>query len=185
MDPLAAAPGPAPSEPTDLQHVRIDVLRQAVALYMELAYPDGAPSETVRSRLVWTPDVDAAVLLSKPPFEIAGKSKTTNTTIYALRLGNARYPHMKLQIQPWPNSAGFLLSVNTHDQVLTLDPSSPDMGAFRELQAENQRLKEVIEQAWDDAGLPNFLRYLREYIEQRTCNAGGPSAPSGGGSAPQ
>ena len=46
-----------------------------------------------------------------------------------------------------------------------------DDAAFRELQAENQRLKEVIEQAWDDAGLPTFLRYLREYIEQRTCDA--------------
>ena len=37
--------------------------------------------------------------------------------------------------------------------------------AFRELQAENQRLKEAIEQAWDNAGLPTFLRYLREYIQ--------------------
>jgi hypothetical protein len=41
------------------------------------------------------------------------------------------------------------------------------MPAFRELQAENQRLKESIEQGWDDAGLPTFLRYLREYIQQR------------------
>ena len=35
------------------------------------------------------------------------------------------------------------------------------------LQAENQRLKEAIEQAWDQAGLPTFLRYLRDYIEGR------------------
>ena len=34
-------------------------------------------------------------------------------------------------------------------------------------QAENLRLKETIEQAWDDAGLPTFLRYLRDYIESR------------------
>ena len=30
--------------------------------------------------------------------------------------------HMKLQVQPWPNAAGFLLSVNTHDQVLGARP---------------------------------------------------------------
>jgi hypothetical protein len=50
------------------------------------------------------------------------------------------------------------------------------MPAFRELQAENQRLKEGIEQAWDDAGLPTFLRYLREYIEQRSGDTPGPAA---------
>lgn len=75
---------------------------------------------------------------------------------------------MKLQVQPWPNAAGFLLSVNTHDQVLALDPNAADADAFRALQAENQRLKEAIETAWDQAGLPTFLRYLREYIESRT-----------------
>jgi hypothetical protein len=74
---------------------------------------------------------------------------------------------MKLQIQPWPNEAGFMLSVNTHDQVAGVNLSEVDAQAFRDLQAENQRLKELIEQAWDEAGLPTFLRYLRDYIESR------------------
>ncbi len=74
---------------------------------------------------------------------------------------------MKLQIQPWPNNAGFMLSVNSHDQVSGLDSGAVDAQAFRELQAENQRLKEAIEEAWDDAGLPTFLRYLRDYIKTR------------------
>ena len=80
--------------------------------------------------------------------------------IFALRLGNFRYPHMKMQIQPWSNAAGFMLSVNTHDQVAGLDVGAADAQAFRALQAENQRLKEAIEQAWDELGLPTFLRYL-------------------------
>ncbi|MCA1685765.1 MAG: hypothetical protein LC745_07205 [Planctomycetia bacterium] len=164
-----------PAEPSDLHDLRIDVLRQAVAIYMRLAYGDDDPPEVVRRRLDWDPSHDAKALLSQPPFERAGKSKSTGTTIYALRLGNARYPHMKLQIQPWPNHAGFLLSVNTHDQVQAIDPASGDMPAFRALQAENQRLKEVIEQAWDDAGLPTFLRYLRDYISERS--AGGQDRP--------
>jgi hypothetical protein len=75
---------------------------------------------------------------------------------------------MKLQIQPWENDAGFMLSVNAHDQVAGLDVGAADARAFRELQAENQRLKEAIEQAWDDAGLPTFLRYLREYIQNQS-----------------
>ena len=98
--------------------------------------------------------------------------------VYALRLGNARYPHMKLQVQPWDNADGFLLSVNTHDQVLALDPAAPDADAFRALQAENQRIKEAIELAWDQAGLPTFLRYLRDYIESH------PGSATTGGSPP-
>jgi hypothetical protein len=161
-----------PVEPTDLRDLRIDVLRDAVALYLTIAYAGCEPPEVVRRRLAWPPEADAETLLSHPPFERAGKSKTTGTSIFALRLGNARYPHMKLQIQPWPNSAGFLLSVNTHDQVLSLDPDTADMPAFRDLQAENQRLKEAVEHAWDEAGLPTFLRYLREYIRDRAAHAG-------------
>jgi hypothetical protein len=159
---------PTPAEPDDLRGLRIDVLRQATVIYLGLAYPESEPPEVVKDRLDWGDGLDADYLLSRPPFERAGKSKSTGTAIYALRLGNAFYPHMKLQIQPWPNGAGFMVSVNTHDQVLALDASSGDMPAFRQLQSENQRLKEVIEQAWDDAGLPTFLRYLRDYIDQRT-----------------
>ncbi len=149
--------------------LRLDLLRRAVDVYLALAYPSVEPPEVVRRRLNWDPALDAAALLSKAPFERATKpGGGVGPPIFALRLGNERYPHMKLQTQPWPNSAGFLLSVNTHDQVLAIDPNSADADAFRALQAENQRLKEAIETAWDQAGLPTFLRYLREYIESRT-----------------
>ncbi len=147
---------------------RLDLLRTAVDTYLKIAYPSGEIPDAVRRRLVW-PDVLAiGDLLTKPPFERAGKLPGHQTPVYALRLGNWRYPHMKLQIQPWSNPAGFKLSVNTHDQVAGLDAGSADAEAFRELQAENQRLKEVIEQAWDEAGLPTFLSYLREYIQSRS-----------------
>jgi hypothetical protein len=152
------------SAPPDLRDLRLDVLRRAIAIYLAHAYPAGEPPEVVRRRLDWPADVDAATLLARPPFERASKPGGDGPTIYALRLGNARYPHMKLQVQPWPNPAGFLLSVNTHDQVLALDPNDRDADAFRALQAENQRIKEAIELAWDQAGLPTFLRYLRDYL---------------------
>jgi hypothetical protein len=146
----------------------MDMLRRAVDIYLALAYPTSPPPEAVRRRLVWPDGVDAPTLLSHPPFERASKSGQRGASIYALRLGNARYPHMKVQVQPWPNSAGFLLSVNTHDQVLALEPDADDLPEFRALQAENQKLKETIEQAWDEAGLPTFLRYLREYIDDHS-----------------
>ncbi|WP_406693511.1 hypothetical protein V5E97_20985 [Singulisphaera sp. Ch08] len=159
-----------PREPAvsdQLQGLRIDILRQALEIYLAQAYSTGSPPEVVRRRLEWPSDVKPAALLTRAPFERVDNPASGGSPIYALRLGNLRYPHMKLQIQPWPNEAGFMLSVNTHDQVLAIDPASSDAQAFRDLQAENQRLKEAIEAAWDQAGLPTFLNYLRRYIEDR------------------
>ena len=156
------------AEPADLNALRIDLLRSAVDIYIRIAYVGNPPPETVKRRMRWPEGISSSELLSAPPFERAGKNKSNGSPIYALRLGNSKYPHMKLQIQPWPNSSGFMLSVNTHDQVLAVDPSVCDQPAFRELQCENQRCKEHIEQAWDEIGLPTFLRYLRDYIACRS-----------------
>ena len=161
---------PPGSGPDELGGLRVDLLRRAVDFYLKLAYPSGEIPESVQRRLIWPQDAIAGEMLTRPPFERAGKVPGRQTPIYALRLGNAGYPHMKLQIQPWPNPAGFMLSVNTHDQVAGLDLGAADVEAFRNLQAENQRLKEAIEQAWDEAGLPTFLRYLRDYIQSRSEN---------------
>ena len=149
--------------PADFRSVRLDGLRGAIDLYLAVAYPDGAIPEAVRKRLDWGAEADPDALLTRPPFEKVGRNPA-GAPIVALRLGNARYPHMKLQVQPWDAGQGFLLSVNTHDQVSGLDPKAPDAAAFRALQAENQKTKEAIEAAWDEAGLPTFNRYLRDYI---------------------
>ena len=115
----------------DLRGLRIDLLRCATEIYVRLAYPSGVLTEVVRRRLVWREDCTADVLLNGPPFERAGKAPGRPSPIYALRLGNHRYPHMKLQIEAWPNEAGFLLSVNTHDQVTAIDLGAIDAEAFR------------------------------------------------------
>lgn len=169
------------AEPADLRDLRVDLLKQAVDRYLALAYPSGQWPEPVKRRLNWPDGADATALLAQPCFERADRPEAGRSPIYALRLGNAHYPHMKVQIQPWPNAAGFLLSVNTHDQVLALDPNAADLPAFRAIQAENQRLKEAIEQAWDAAGLPTFLRYLRDYLESRDASA---QPPAGSEPAP-
>ncbi len=162
---------PGPDESSALQALPLDLLRQAVEIYLAVAYPHGEPPPAVRRRLDWTPGLHAGELLARPPFERVGKTPNQKL-IYALRLGNARYPHMKMQIQPWDAKHGFLLSVNTHDHALALDPNAPDAEAFMALQAENHRLKLAIENAWDDAGLPTFPRYLKDYLAGQGGQAG-------------
>jgi hypothetical protein len=161
-------------QPNPLQCLPVDTLRCAIDLYLTIAYPDAEPPPAVRRRLEWSPGLPASELLSRPPFERVGKAPAEKM-IYALRLGNARYPHMKMQVQPWDDRQGFLLSVNTHDHALAFDPNSPDAEAFMALQAENQRLKVEIEQAWDEAGLPTFPRYLRDYLagQRKATDSGG------------
>ncbi|WZO96964.1 hypothetical protein EP7_003973 [Isosphaeraceae bacterium EP7] len=154
----------SPNQPADFQGLRVDLLRQAVDTFLRVAYAGAALPASVKRRIEWPSDLEACELLNLPQFERPGRTREVPVTIRALRLGNAAYPHMKLQIQPWPNAAGFLLSVNTHDQVQLIDPDSPEADRFRALQSENQRYKEAIESAWDAEGLPIFLRYLRDYI---------------------
>ncbi len=168
------------SSPDSLSGLRLDLLKKAVELYLKIAYPDSEIPASVSRRLIWPETASNAELFSKPPFERAGKSASNSEMIYALRLGNRRYPHMKLQIQPWANPEGFMLSVNTHDQVAGLDVGPADAEAFRDLQEDNQRLKERIERAWEEEGLPTFLNYLREYIETRAqgLDAGQPAQAS-------
>jgi hypothetical protein len=155
------------TDPEKLDGPRLDLLRHATEVYLALAYPSGKIPEAVQRRLAWRDGSATLVRISGPPFEKAGKAAGRAGAIFALRLGNHRYPHMKLQIQPWPSDVGFMLSVNSHDQVAGIDLNAVDAQAFRDLQSENQRLKEAIEESWDHAGLPTFNRYLRDYIKSR------------------
>ncbi len=150
--------------PPDLRGLSLDDLRRAVDVYLAVAYGPGELPPAVRRRLEWPACGDAAQLVSAAPFEKT--SKPGSPLIHALRLGNRLYPHMKLQVQPWDTPAGYMLSVNTHDQVLGLDPMAADSDAFRTLQAENATIKEAIDAAWDAAGFPTFARYLRDYLSQ-------------------
>lgn len=156
-----------PPNNSSLPTFDVAALRRAVDLYLARAYPDAGLPSAVQGRLDWPESVKLADLIGGPPFERANRPAEGVAPIYALRLGNAHYPHMKLQIQNWPNDEGYLLSVNTHDQVLSMGPDARGAEGFRALQTENQRLKEAIEQDWEAAGLPTFLGYLREYIAQQ------------------
>ncbi len=151
----------------EFRGLTVDALRRAAELYLAEAYPDKGPPEAVRRRLDWPEGVEVPALLSGPPFERSQPIEGDGSAVFALRLGNAAYPHMKMQVQPWPTSVGYMLSVNTHDQILGLDPNAPDAGAFRALQSRNQQIKEAIEASWDRQGLPTFLRYLRDYLNGR------------------
>lgn len=138
-------------------------VRLAVDLYMQRAFPSGPAG---------TPPVDMDMIASAQTmeemtaaFERPTAEEKVSCERYTLRLGNWRYPFMKLVVQEYLVRDEFFFSVDTHDD-LRVDPSMPDYEAWCELREANRALKERIETSWAEAGLPTYddLRQLTEEI---------------------
>jgi len=146
-----------------------ELLNRAVAVYVSHAYrakgsgtrqiPHFEPDETLPRILAAHPhlfeDLSGAGTERAP--EKKGKPMPR---MYALRLGNAAYPHMKLAIVEAFFGDEFVLAVDRHD-TFHFDPDVPGYQAWCELKEINRLVKESIEGAWHKAGLPT-LRGLRE-----------------------
>lgn len=159
-----------------MQGLSTDLLLQACAIYFQIAYPGGesAIPEKKRRMLQLPQGEEFADLVKKEPFleELLQlvKDAHNNTVGYTFRLGNCKYPFMKLKIQ-WMGNHGvpdWLVSVETHDALLEqtkgLNTEDPLYEAQLEIRRENTRLKEVIEQAWDHEGLLTFNGLLRRSL---------------------
>lgn len=155
------------------------VVWRAITAYLEAAYegpsaggiPAGTPS-AVRARLETlrsTPDdsfYDSPVL-ERPKPAAPVRDPGEEPSRYALRLGNAAYPHMKMVIDRSPDGRTYLLRADTHDTHCQPRPGSREAAAFAALCRDNRAVAERIEAAWETEGLPTFKRYLREDLERR------------------
>ena len=66
-------PQPPGTGPEAMGQLRLDLLRAAVETYLKTAYPSGEIPEVVQRRLIWPEGLAAEEMLTKPPFERAGK----------------------------------------------------------------------------------------------------------------
>ncbi len=137
------------------------MLKQAINVYIQLAYPGGIPPVIQQRIDPIAPLVDTD-LVPEDHFEVMQKEPR----LLALRLGQPMYPHMKLVIEPNP-SGGFLLRADAHDTHLHAPPGSPDEKFLTMIRAANKELTEKIEAAWVAQGLPTFRQYLRDQLEKR------------------
>lgn len=152
---------------TDLQHPPlplVSIVKKAMAIYLPLAYPSGRIPDVVKARMA--PIMAAADTAAIEPawFEQGDKE---GRIIYRLRLGQVAYPHMKLSIEESPDSSGYLLLADAHDQHLMASANSPDAKYLGELQKNNAALVEQIHLAWTQAGLPTFRNYFNAAMERR------------------
>ncbi|MCB0220997.1 MAG: response regulator [Chrysiogenetes bacterium] len=146
----------------ELAELSTGLLRQAVAAYMDLAWEGATPPERTSSLASLTglaDDASAEELLAWEGFEREGTNGGTRRV--QLRLGNARYPHMKLSLERLRESGQWVFSVDTHDRHL---PPEALGASFAALQQSNEELKMRIEQRWADLGLDTARARLRDFV---------------------
>jgi hypothetical protein len=144
-----------------------DMLRDAIAIYLKHAYPNGQLPEVVEKRIALDPNRSISELLAASPFENYVAEAPFHCTVHALRLGSVDYPHLKMEVRPYTNHAGFVFGVNTHDQFISPDAKMPDADRWREVVRRNRELKQAVERAWAAANLPTFRTAMQEDLDSK------------------
>ncbi|HET6203413.1 MAG TPA: hypothetical protein VFI25_11495, partial [Planctomycetota bacterium] len=92
---------------------------RALEIYLRLAYPGGPPPRVRLPDLRSAPDARASLALFEDETRRGGGRR------YALRLGNVRYPFMKLVVHEHLLAGEFTFAVDTHDE-MEVKPTYPD-----------------------------------------------------------
>lgn len=125
-------------------------VRRAVDVFIEHAWPPGSNGHPFLS----SADLEGAASWQELFERFACvRDKDDDFRRYTLRIGNQRYPFMKFVVQEYLVDEEFFFSVDTHDD-LDVRPDSPDFEQWQALKAFNRELKEQIEWAWRQEGLP-------------------------------
>ncbi len=145
-----------------------DLLSRACRVFLAHAYPQGVHAVPANRSAFLELNLRAPLdAVLKPPI---CQTLTTDGRLrgYALRLGSADYPHLKLQVVNCDHSDTWVFAVDTHDTI-RLSPDHPDTALYARLQAKNRVLKEDIERAWESAGLLTFNALLRRGLNRERC----------------
>jgi len=150
---------------TDIDRANFE---EAVRIYLEEAYGSGEPPPRVRERLQWPRGETLADLAAGDAFERTPRGAPPDEcTHLRLRLGNPRYPHMKLGLDRVQETGDWVLTVDCHDRMLMEAANESERDLVREVVQCNAEVKGRIERRWTEAGLPTFARYVRRRLARR------------------
>lgn len=139
-------------------------VRQAIEIYLALACPGPWP-ERVSERVPAEP-LDPGEYLMSDAVERVDQDAAGQPRMFAIRLGNSVYPHMKLRIARPSQTEGWVFAVDCHDAMLQSPDGPADEAALEQLKEHNAQLAKAIEAAWDAADLPTQKGLLRRKIRQ-------------------
>lgn len=154
-----------------LEELSGTLLVEAVRVYLELAYPRDY-RQRQKKAVTWNHTPHKTELLGVLRDE--GLRHGARRHRYTLRLGNERYPFMKLCLEEWVEPDEYFLFVDTHDE-LEISPGDPDYEAWNALRNYNLQLKEAIEAAWHRRHLPT----LKQAESMLPCKPGSKTAVVG------
>ncbi len=136
-------------------------------LYLEFAYEGNTPEPIAQKATPPQLDVDVeAWLMSDVTERTPPNVPIEDVRSFALRLGNAVYPHMKLRFSRPPSDDVLIASVDSHDAMLQAPDGSPDAAALEELKTYNAELGQRINCEWGQEGLLTEHEYMRRKIQQ-------------------
>lgn len=147
-----------------LAELTVGHLRRALAIYARVVWDEepmpalelpGADADPLE------PALEALVARGQAQDETL-RSAELATRRFALRLGRPGYPFMKLMLQEHLVEGQYFFEVDTHDQMFPEEGEEAD--AIRALKAVNLRLKEAVERALGEAGLPT-ARHIKGLVE--------------------
>jgi CheY-like chemotaxis protein len=153
-----------------LEETEVAMVMKAVDVYLRIAWGDRAAEKA--AKLGFSQDQTIGEALER--FE--DERRVGKLRKYALRLGNPRYGNMKLLFQELLVRDKFFFAVDSHDEAF-VDASWADFDQWIALKQQNSELKEQIEHAWEQVGIPTIASVVQE-IEAETRLA---EAPKGHG----
>ncbi len=139
--------------------IDLPTMERAIRTYLELAWEGDADAKMPPIDFT-SPTLDE-VLQSWTADRGAGRMRR-----YTLRLGNYRYPFMKLVFQELLIRGRFFFAVDTHDE-MDLKDSFADYEQWLEVKRFNARLKEAVERAWQEREVPTFAAVVAQ-VERET-----------------
>ncbi len=156
-----------------LSDIRASTVRLAIDIFLRHAYPGAS---RWRAPVISLDEGESAgdVL---PRFDDETESAVGGSTAsegrracrYVLRLGNSRYPHMKLVLEESILENEYSFAVDTHDD-LNVSPESPDYKRWNAVRDHNRRIAEEIEKDWQGEAVPTVadIKELLGQVERIT-----------------
>jgi len=140
-----------------LDDITTEIMKKAIDIYVSAAYANVPLPLTVKSRIAFcdgSTGEDLKAILSHEVVErVESEDEPGVIVSYAVRLGNEKYPHMKLAIRR-QRGDDYCFVVDAHDRLFDLASAHPDAPKAQELRDYNRWLKEEVETRWREADLP-------------------------------
>ncbi|MHC4820426.1 MAG: response regulator transcription factor [Planctomycetota bacterium] len=160
-----------------LEDVDGDLLRSATAVFLEEAYGSARPKATKRPLPDLTDARDSESVVALMDDESRRYGGAAQCRRWVLRLGNSRYPNMKLVLEESLLAGEFVFSVDTHDDAV-VSPGDPDEPLWKEIRHWNLAVKKRIETRWRKSKIPtnSTLKSMLRRRSRRRKRTGPPKA---------